>query len=255
MIGLGLPLLAVLLTTGEQVRLRRPDRPSAHLAGFALAYAALTLAVTGEPLAAGLLALLQAVGSGAATQAWRRRGPGLWTALAALLPAYLALWWTWAALSPRTRPVLDRALLAFGARLALGAPIGAAAVGHASLLAAACILCWGGGTFLTRAVLRGYAAGPTAPRRGALELAAAEDPAGQGLLRAGRLIGELERFLILILALRGELTAIGFVLAAKSVARFDLARRHGEYFLVGTLCSVGTALLIGLAVRRLLALP
>lgn len=48
------------------------------------------------------------------------------------------------------------------------------------------------------------------------------------------------------------MAAVGFVLAAKSVARFEMIREHAEYFLVGTLTSTGLALTVGLMVHSLL---
>jgi hypothetical protein len=70
----------------------------------------------------------------------------------------------------------------------------------------------------------------------------------------GKWIGILERILLLTLVLHGAWSAIGFVLAAKSVARFKELddRRFGEYYLVGTLTSVLVAVGTGLAVRWLL---
>lgn len=68
----------------------------------------------------------------------------------------------------------------------------------------------------------------------------------------GRVIGILERFLILTLLLVGQWGVIGFILAAKSIARFDQLKEQtfAEYYLIGTLLSVlfaiGTGLLLGL---------
>ena len=58
------------------------------------------------------------------------------------------------------------------------------------------------------------------------------------------LIGVLERIIILTLWLNGQLGAIGFVLAAKSLARFNQLsdRNFAEKYLVGTLLSVVIAL-------------
>ncbi len=65
-------------------------------------------------------------------------------------------------------------------------------------------------------------------------------------LRVGRMIGNLERVLLASLAYLGEFGAIGFVLAAKSVARFKALEDRGfaEYYLLGTLLS--SLLAIGL---------
>lgn len=78
------------------------------------------------------------------------------------------------------------------------------------------------------------------------------------LAQAGARIGMLERTLVLTLALLDQLAAVGFLLVAKSVLRFgDLReaqdRKLTEYVLLGTLLSVTSALLLGLALRRLLA--
>ncbi len=72
---------------------------------------------------------------------------------------------------------------------------------------------------------------------------------------AGRYIGWLERFLLLTAVLLQAATAVGLVLAAKSVFRFgDISRdrQAAEYFLIGTLVSVSEAVLIGLLVHWLL---
>lgn len=66
---------------------------------------------------------------------------------------------------------------------------------------------------------------------------------------AGRYIGMLERLFIFVFILSGELSAIGFLLAAKSVFRFgDLSkakdRKLTEYILIGTFLSFGLAILI-----------
>lgn len=70
---------------------------------------------------------------------------------------------------------------------------------------------------------------------------------------AGKYIGILERFLILTLTVTGNISAIGMVIAAKSIARFsEFSNKHfAEYYLVGTLLSVGLALAGGIALARL----
>jgi hypothetical protein len=64
----------------------------------------------------------------------------------------------------------------------------------------------------------------------------------------GRLIGLLERAIILILVMYNEITAVGFVLAAKSIARFKQLedRPFAEYYLIGTLISALMAVIGGL---------
>ncbi|HKK89208.1 MAG TPA: DUF3307 domain-containing protein [Saprospiraceae bacterium] len=69
------------------------------------------------------------------------------------------------------------------------------------------------------------------------------------LEKAGTFIGNLERLFVFFLATTGQLTAIGFLVAAKSVFRFgDLQKSKGrkltEYVLIGTMLSFGFALTI-----------
>lgn len=77
------------------------------------------------------------------------------------------------------------------------------------------------------------------------------------LADAGARIGILERFLVLTFVLSGELTPIGFLLAAKSVLRFgdlreDRDRKLTEYVLLGTMLSFALTLVLGLALRHIL---
>jgi hypothetical protein len=77
-----------------------------------------------------------------------------------------------------------------------------------------------------------------------------------GLPEAGRYIGWMERSLILTFVLAGYSDAIGFLLAAKALVRFpeiqqDTKGHFAEYFLIGTLTSVGLALVGGLAILKL----
>ena len=63
---------------------------------------------------------------------------------------------------------------------------------------------------------------------------------------AGRLIGTLERIIMLILISRGQYSAAGFVLTAKSIARYERISKDqdfAEYYLLGTLMSTAGAIL------------
>lgn len=63
---------------------------------------------------------------------------------------------------------------------------------------------------------------------------------------AGRLIGTLERIIMLILISRGQYSAAGLVLTAKSIARYDRISKDqdfAEYYLLGTLMSTAGAVL------------
>lgn len=67
---------------------------------------------------------------------------------------------------------------------------------------------------------------------------------------AGKLIGVAERFLALVLILAGQYTALGFIIAAKSILRFSATEKN-EYVLVGTLLSFGIAIATALLVTSL----
>lgn len=62
---------------------------------------------------------------------------------------------------------------------------------------------------------------------------------------SGQMIGILERLIVLMLGLSGQIGAVGFVIAAKSVARFKQLEDRGfaEKYLIGTLLSMAIALL------------
>jgi hypothetical protein len=91
-------------------------------------------------------------------------------------------------------------------------------------------------------------------------MSALPQPAPASLPKGGRLIGRLERSMILMLVLAGRADGIGFLIAAKSVLRFnDLARDEdrgvSEYVIIGTLASfawgLGAAFLARLALQAL----
>ena len=76
------------------------------------------------------------------------------------------------------------------------------------------------------------------------------DTDNKGLIAGGELIGYLERMLILTFTLVGSYSAVGFVLAAKSIFRFgelnkSADRSMTEYVLIGSLVSVVITTLIG----------
>lgn len=76
----------------------------------------------------------------------------------------------------------------------------------------------------------------------------------EALAHAGTWIGMMERCLILIMVLAGEYEAMGLLIAAKGLIRFNeknRPERKTEYFLIGTLISIGLALLTGLLLRQL----
>lgn len=76
----------------------------------------------------------------------------------------------------------------------------------------------------------------------------------EGLDKAGKYIGILERVLVLTFILLNQMGAIGFLIAAKSILRYGDkdkkgARKQTEYVLIGTLMSFLCAILMGLLIR------
>ncbi|MFV0345337.1 MAG: DUF3307 domain-containing protein [Bacteroidales bacterium] len=67
------------------------------------------------------------------------------------------------------------------------------------------------------------------------------------LPNAGKLIGTVERFLVLALILVGQYSAVGLIIAAKSILRFRDNQKN-EYVLVGTMLSFGIATLLGICI-------
>jgi len=60
----------------------------------------------------------------------------------------------------------------------------------------------------------------------------------ESLIRAGRIIGALERILSLIFIVNNHYEAVGFIIAAKSILRFrDTDTAKTEYLLIGSLLS------------------
>ncbi|MDI3527247.1 MAG: hypothetical protein PWR03_1430 [Tenuifilum sp.] len=70
----------------------------------------------------------------------------------------------------------------------------------------------------------------------------------KGLPNAGKLIGITERLLALALILVGQYEAVGLIIAAKSILRFN-ATQKSEYVLVGTLLSFGIAFFTGIVIN------
>ena len=74
------------------------------------------------------------------------------------------------------------------------------------------------------------------------------------LHNAGRLIGTLERWMILIFILTGQIEAIGFLLASKSILRFgekdEEQLNKTEYVLIGTMLSFSIAIVVGLLIQK-----
>ncbi len=164
-----------------------------------------------------------------------RAFPGLVVDQAVHAVAILALWWFVAGRSGSVQ-------------LADWVPCGAggalATYGRVAAVAGGLALNWKGGTAVVRRLLARYP-----------EVVPA-DAGGSGHQYAmGRTIGCLERTLVFSLVLFGQWGALGFVIAAKSIARFkELDDKHfADYYLIGTLASMLVAVGTGILVRYLLS--
>jgi hypothetical protein len=75
----------------------------------------------------------------------------------------------------------------------------------------------------------------------------------ESLNNAGKWIGIIERLIVFIFVLLGQYAAISLLIAAKGIIRFNEKDRpevKTEYLVIGTLMSIGIALIIGQAVRH-----
>lgn len=79
----------------------------------------------------------------------------------------------------------------------------------------------------------------------------------EGTSGGGRLIGILERMLVLTFVAAGQWEAVGFVITAKSIARFKRLDKQvfAETYLIGTMSSVLIAIAGGLLIRIGIQLP
>ncbi|KAA3605091.1 MAG: DUF3307 domain-containing protein [Planctomycetota bacterium] len=112
-----------------------------------------------------------------------------------------------------------------------------------AVVVAGLAFCGRGGAFIVASLLQSW-----------MPSAANQDSDRQQETAAfGRFIGMMERWLIFLLILGNQWGAVGFVVAAKSIARFkDLEQRvSSEYYLAGTLASLLVAVATGLTVRLL----
>lgn len=75
-----------------------------------------------------------------------------------------------------------------------------------------------------------------------------------GLKGAGKMIGIIERILVITFVFINEASAISMIFAAKSIVRFSDAsnnRKFAEYYLIGTLASISFSLLVGTMISYL----
>ncbi len=79
------------------------------------------------------------------------------------------------------------------------------------------------------------------------------DDDDQGLKEAGKWIGYFERILVLTFVLLSAYSALGLLIAAKSILRIGVdsksGRKQAEYILIGTLMSWALAILVGVMIR------
>jgi len=89
---------------------------------------------------------------------------------------------------------------------------------------------------------------------GELENATAEPPNESEIPNAGKLIGIIERWLVLVFVLIGQFEAVGFLLASKSILRYGESNKTGktEYVLIGTMLSFGIAIVSGILTKMII---
>ena len=103
-------------------------------------------------------------------------------------------------------------------------------------LAIAVLICWKPANIFIKLMLKHYS------------VKMPEERTESGF-NAGALIGNLERWLILVFVLLHHYEALGLLIAAKSIIRFgDSETRRTEYVLAGTLLSIFIAIICGLLV-------
>ena len=81
-----------------------------------------------------------------------------------------------------------------------------------------------------------------------------DDP-GNSLVNAGKWIGIAERVIVLILVLLNQYSAIALLVTAKGIIRFSEKDRQEiktEYLVIGTLLSIGIAIVTGMVVKILI---
>ena len=77
-------------------------------------------------------------------------------------------------------------------------------------------------------------------------------PDAENLANAGKWIGIVERIIILVFVLQSQFSAIGLLIAAKGIIRFNEKDRQEvktEYLVIGTLMSIALAIITGLIVK------
>ena len=76
------------------------------------------------------------------------------------------------------------------------------------------------------------------------------------LANAGKWIGIIERMIVLTFVMMGQFSAISLLIAAKGIIRFNEKDRpevKTEYLVIGTLMSIGVAIITGVIVKELIS--
>lgn len=218
-----------LFQSGRMVEGKRRLRP---LAAHALVVVLIHLGALAPFLSVRVLAGVVAIGaSHAVIDAVKARSdPRLATFLLDQAAHLLVLVAVWVALS---RP---------GVAAAAPPPVWAAPFVLTVVVAGSFAFLATGGSAIVSATLAGLSPGLEARE---------EQPGVKG---SGRLIGVLERATTVVLIVVGQWAAIGLLLTAKSIARFEELKQRdfAEYYLVGTLTSLLVAVLVGLTLTALL---
>jgi hypothetical protein len=76
----------------------------------------------------------------------------------------------------------------------------------------------------------------------------------RGLDSAGRYIGYAERMIIFSLILVNQYTALGFIVATKSIFRMREGSKEAEYYLIGSMLSFFAAIVMGLVVKQIMSM-
>jgi hypothetical protein len=77
----------------------------------------------------------------------------------------------------------------------------------------------------------------------------------ESLANAGKWIGIIERLIVFILVMLGQYAAISLLIAAKGIIRFNEKDRQEvktEYLVIGTLLSIGLAMITGIILKHIL---
>jgi hypothetical protein len=120
---------------------------------------------------------------------------------------------------------------------------------HYLIIIAAFLFCTKPANILIKEIFKYYKIViPQIPNNGILPIP------NNDLLNAGKIIGIMERILTVTFVLLGQYEAVGFLIAAKSILRYEgnnAART--EYVLIGTLLSFGIAIMTSVAILKLIS--